>query len=82
MELNIPKKSSRPSVDEAFNHQVRLSAEKAIQFARVREILGGYSGQEMLELLVDMSIKNYDDGVLPSNKTLPKILRKGVEEND
>lgn len=75
MDLNIPKKSGRVSNDEAFNHQVRLSAEKTIKLARVREVLGGYSIQEILEILIDLAIKNYDDGLEPNSKMLPRQLR-------
>jgi hypothetical protein len=75
MKLNIPKKSNRVSTDEAFNHQVRLNAEKTIRLARVREVLGGYSAQEILEILVDMAIQNYDDNINPENRMLPKQLR-------
>lgn len=80
MKLNIPKKSNRVSTDESFNHQVRLSAEKTIKLARVREILGGYSAQEILEILVDLAINEYNDGVEPKGKMLPKQLRMEDEE--
>lgn len=78
--MDIPKKSGRLSSDESFNHQVRLNAEKTIKFARVRELLGGYNAQEILEILVDNAIKEYDDGQEPDGKYLPKQLRVSGEE--
>jgi hypothetical protein len=80
--MEIPKKTGRVNSDESFNHQVRLNEEKTIKFARVREILGGYNAQELLEILVDNAIKEYDDGETPSNKFLPKQLRDGGNNND
>lgn len=73
--FELPKKKSNGS-DEAFQHAVVLSAEKTVRFARVREVLGGYSNQELLELLVDKAIESYDDGVAPQPETLPRKLQK------
>ncbi len=74
MKLNIPKKNR--STSEGFNHQVRLNEEKTIKFARVREVLGGYSNQELLEILVDKAIESYYDEKQPDIKFLPKDLKK------
>jgi hypothetical protein len=83
MKLNIPKKGSNKKGEELYNHQVRMVADKAIKFARVREVLGGYSAAELLEILVDMAIEEYYDGNNPNPDLLPKGLElpKEVEEN-
>jgi hypothetical protein len=75
MNLNIPKKGANKKGEELFNHQVRLTGEKTIKFARVREVLGGYSAAELLEILVDMAIEQYNDGTNPN----PDLLPKGLE---
>jgi hypothetical protein len=74
--LVIPKKGDNNRGEEMFNHQVRLNGKKTERFARVREILGGYSGQELLEILVDEAIRLYDDGnKVEDRDMLPKGLR-------
>jgi len=70
--MNIPKKNRSNVNDVSFNHQTRLDSDKTLKFARVREILGGYSVAELLEILVDNAIKEYDDGQTPNEKYLPK----------
>lgn len=72
MNLVIPKKDRAGIGDELFNHQARLNAEKTLKFARVREILGGYSSAELIEILVDKAIEEYDDGKVPNPALLPK----------
>jgi hypothetical protein len=79
MELNIPKKGENKKGEELFNHQVRLTGDKTKKFTRVREILGGYSSSELLEILVDFAIEKYDDGQEPNKDLLPKNLKEGVE---
>lgn len=79
MNLNIPKKNDNKRGEELFNHQVRLSKDKTEKFTRCREVLGGYSSAELLEILVDMAIKEYDDGNAPSPKLLPKGFKGGEE---
>jgi len=74
--LTIPKKSPRSSHETVtYNHQIRLGVEKTKRFARVREILGGYSSAELLEILIDKAIENYDDGEEPNKKYLPKGMK-------
>jgi hypothetical protein len=75
MELNIPKKNNRKVGEELFNHQARINETKTKRFARVREILGGYSSAELLEVLIDMAIEKYDDGENPNPSLLPKQLK-------
>lgn len=72
--FELPKKKTSFS-DDTFQHAVVLDAEKTLKFARVREILGGYSNQELLELLVDKAIEGYDDGVAPHPNSLPRKLQ-------
>jgi len=71
----IPKKKS-PITDEVFQHATNISAEKTIKFARVKEILGGYTTSELIELLIDEAIKEYDDGIAPDPNGLPKKLKE------
>ena len=80
MNLSIPKKGENKKGEELFNHQARITGEKTKKFARVREILGGYSTAELLEILIDMSIEQYDDGAEPSADLLPKNLVPKKEE--
>lgn len=78
--LNIPTKGRGAVVgEELFNHQVRMNAKKTERFARVREVLGGYSGAELLEILVDAAIQQYDDNQPVNPKLLPKNHPGGVE---
>lgn len=79
MEMKIPKKSELKAGAELFNHQVRITEAKTKKLARVREVLGGYSTAELLEILIDMSIENYYDGENPDPKFLPKQLQGGDE---
>jgi hypothetical protein len=79
MQLNIPKKGENKKGEELFNHQVRLTEAKTKKLARVREVLGGYSTAELLEILIDLAIENYDDGQEPSSDMLPKQLKGGDE---
>lgn len=79
MDLNIPKKNSNKQGVELFNHQCRLNEEKTKKFTRVREILGGYSSAELLEILIDKAIETYDDGQEPDFRLLPKQLKGGEE---
>jgi hypothetical protein len=72
--FELPKKKSSIS-DDTFQHAVVLDAEKSLKFARVREVLGGYSNQELLELLVDKAIESYDDGQAPDPSNLPRKLQ-------
>lgn len=78
MKLNIPKKKNHGS--EVVNHSTNLNAEKTIKFARVKEVLGGYSNQEILEILVDAAIESYYDGKEPKAENLPKKLRDAINE--
>jgi hypothetical protein len=78
MNLNIPKKGENKKGEELYNHQARLTADKTKKFARVREILGGYSSAELLEILVDMSIEQYYDNKDPQQEMLPKGLKLEV----
>lgn len=71
----IPKKGENKKGEELFNHQVRLTAEKTKKFARVRELLGGYSSAELIEILVDKAIEMYNDEQEPN----PDLLPKGVK---
>ena len=75
MNLNIPKKTNNKTGEELFNHQARLDGEKTIKFTRVREILGGYSTAELLEILIDKAIESYYDGEEPNKDMLPKQLK-------
>lgn len=75
--ISIPKKNSDGS-NGIFNHQVRLNEDKTRKFARVREVLNGYTTNELLEILVDNVIEKYYDGIPSSEKYLPKGL--SVEE--
>lgn len=77
MNLEIPKKGENKKGEELFNHQARLTAEKTKKFARVREILGGYSSAELLEILVDKVIETYHDNKEPNPELLPKQLKGG-----
>jgi hypothetical protein len=79
MQLNIPKKGENKKGEELFNHQVRLTEAKTKKLARVREVLCGYSTAELLEILIDLAIENYDDGQEPSSDMLPKQLKGGDE---
>lgn len=79
--LNIPKKTRSGNSKVLINHQVRLNEEKTRKLARVREILGGYSNNELLEILVDYAINEYDDGQEANEKFLPKEL-KGTDSSD
>lgn len=79
MELNIPKKGEVKAGADLYNHQVRITEVKTKKFARVREVLGGYSTAELLEILIDAAIEQYDDGTAPNPKFLPKYL-KGEDE--
>lgn len=72
----IPKKGENKKGEELFNHQVRLTGFKTKKLARVREVLGGYSVAELLEVLVDIAIENYDDGKEPNKELLPKGLKE------
>lgn len=72
--FDIPMKET--SREEIFRHTVNLTPEQTIQFARVKEVLGGYSNQEILAILVDMAIKKYDDGRNPDGFFLPDRLRR------
>lgn len=77
MDLKIPKKNSKNG-KELYNHQVRLDSHKTERFTRVREILGGYSSSELIEILVDRAISAYDDGKEVENKKmLPKNFMEG-----
>lgn len=77
MELNIPKKGNNKKGEELFNHQVRLNGEKTIKLTRVREVLGGYSSAELLEILVDFAIeKYYDEKPIEDKSMLPKNLKE------
>lgn len=81
MNFEIPKKRNNGSTSETIAHSVNLSPELTIRFARVKEILGGYSNQELLEILVKKAIEAYDDGEEPSPDMLPKKLRDfGIED--
>jgi len=75
MDLNIPKKKNNKIGEELFNHQTRIDGDKTVKFARVREVLGGYSSAELLEILIDVAIEKYYDGNKPNNNLLPKQLR-------
>lgn len=79
MNLNIPKKGENKKGEELFNHQCRMTAEKTKKFARIREILGGYSAAELLEILVDMAIEEYYDNAEPNPDLLPKGMKGGDE---
>jgi hypothetical protein len=80
MGFDIPKKKNGNSSD-AIAHTVNLGHDMTIRFARVKEVLGGYSNQEILEILVEKAIEAYDDGKDPSVDMLPKKLRDfGLEE--
>jgi hypothetical protein len=70
--LEIPQKGRAGVGDELFNHQARLNPFKTARFARVRQILGGYSSAELLEILIDKAIEAYDDGQKPNPALLPK----------
>jgi hypothetical protein len=77
MNLNIPKKVNSIS-NEVHNHQVRLDDTKTAKFARVREVLGGYSQQELLEILVDKAIEAYYDGKEPMMDSLPRTFSNKI----
>lgn len=82
MSFEIPKKKNGGS-NETIAHSVNLSPEITKRFARVKEVLGGYSNQELLEILVMKAIEAYDDGKDPSPDMLPKKLRDfGLEDDD
>lgn len=72
--FSIPRKET--SREENFRHSVNLTPEQTIQFARVKEMLGGYSNQELLEILVNMAIEKYDDGCYPDEFFLPERLKR------
>lgn len=86
MNLSIPKKGENKKGEELFNHQVRMTGDKTKKFTRVREILGGYSAAELLEILVDKAIEAYYDGEdIKEEGMLPKQLRNDSSdksEND
>lgn len=73
MDFIIPRKSE--NVSEVYAHSTNINPEKTIKFARVKEILGGYTNQEILELLIDNAIEAYYDGKDPSSDMLPKKLK-------
>jgi hypothetical protein len=72
LNLAIPKKGRVSAGEDMFNHQARISADKTAKFARVREILGGYSAAELLEILIDKAVDAYYDGVAANPDLLPK----------
>lgn len=76
LNLEIPVKGRGGNNEELFNHQVRLNGDKTKKFARVREVLGGYSTAELLEILVDRVIEAYDDGKEPNPSLLPKQMKE------
>lgn len=80
MDLNIPKKDRTKFNETTYNHQARLNEDKTVKFARVREILGGYSNQEILEILIDKAIETYYDGEDVNLQYLPKELRTKIKE--
>ncbi len=80
--LNIPKKNAGGITGEMHNFQARLDDVKAIKFGRVREVLGGYSVQEILEILVDKAIEAYDDGEIPHKDYLPKSIANKMDRED
>lgn len=79
--LNIPKKKQTTIGEDTFQHAVVIDAEKTLRFARVRELLGGYSNQEILEILITEAIKSYDDGNAPDVTLLPKKLQQQINGN-
>lgn len=71
--LNIKPKAK--AVKETVSFTVRLDEAKAIKLARCRELLGGYSVDEIFNILADHLIEEYDDGVSPSEKFLHAKLK-------
>jgi hypothetical protein len=82
MGMKIPEKRHDYFEEETFAYSFSLNVRKSVHFARVKEILGGYSNQEIFNILVDMAIDEYYDGQLPKNSSLPKKLtiQKYLEE--
>lgn len=56
--LVIPKKS-KDSGKKTVNVQCRISEEKNEKFEKVKDLLGGYSNQELLDLMIDQLIGTY-----------------------
>lgn len=56
--LVIPTKS-KDSGKKSVNVQCRISEEKNDKFEKVKSLLGGYSNQELLDLMIDQLIGTY-----------------------
>lgn len=80
--MKIPMKKKDAISEETFAHSVNLNAALTVQFARVREVLGGYSSAELLEILVQQAVDSYYDGKMPRKDLLPKRLIAPVMKAD
>lgn len=62
MNIKIPRK--RVEGLKTVSIQCKVTEEKAKRFEKVREVLGGYSNQEIVELFIESMIEQFEAGQL------------------
>lgn len=59
LNINIPKKINEGPKNISI--QCKISSVKSEKFEVVKSVLGGYSNQELMELMIDQLIETYFD---------------------